>query len=821
MEHEELHEDKEQIQPVEDSMHTGSAGDVGDETAASSSSAILARLQARFGLGDAALAQETALEVVRNALKDADWQVRTAAARRLGEMGSQADVALLVTVLQHDECSEARAASARALGSIQTSIAEEPLLTAFAQDDDDVREAVVMALGALGSRLSAQAIQILAESFHEEQNEDVRAAIISTLGNCGEQTPQEVVSVAFHDPDWLVREAAVIAMGKQKERADLTALEGMLNDEVQPVCDAAANALNKVVTETRLASDQRTEKDEEPSGGGTAGAAPPTVIGEVRTITSTDTPDSPLAAPAPSMKRGMVGSSGDARFLMLEPPDIEQFYPVVTQAFDDQWVPDNLLQAMLSGKTSYQAIQPYLSYLVRTEYMRSLITSEKLIINRVFIYNNPALYRDILPGQAGRTTFKQFLEQGVIVPFLFNESSPVDIPTWISTVPEGFSAWERICQEVQTQCLRFSWDNEQNQDEAKTQLAFKFHQFALTAETLKLEKLASDLGVDPTQQHEFRNQLARVADESSKYYRNNDRHIVRTHLYEQFVTEGRPALRHYDGAKPFAGAIKQFFDVAYNSNLADSLGGNLLTPAGSPTRLILQEWESAVKKMQSIKAQDLIAMLRRDTFQRIQQQLEQYYLRSMGLLSLNDVQELRKTDEWFEYIAALHRLLDAPVLFGQLADEVSAKYVALIQRVSALVGKRNQQMGGALMAPWQPGVEVTVQVGGEKLVLGWGADGVFSDIPAAQDDIHRMAAKMQTRGRGDALCDIRLTITDGRPSSERANLSSSIEVMKGRMSDARMQFEEVLRKLGEEFKRREFSVEQEVSATLNLQPQTA
>lgn len=809
MEHEELHEDKEQVRPIED---------IGNESDVSSSDAILTRLQARFGLGNAALAQETVLEVVHGALGGADWQVRAAAARRLGEIGDQADVALLLIRLQSDEVPAVRAASARALSAIQATVPEGSLLAVFEQDEsDDVREAVVGVLGTRGNHLSQQAIQTLVDAFHEEQNEDVRAAIITSLGNCGEQAPLEVIGIAFHDPAWLVREAAVLAMGEQKERADLTALEEMLNDEVQSVSDAAAHALNQLVTEADLPPElSAQEKGGSPPNGGATGAVSITIPeGEIRPETETP-PD------ASFRQRAMVGTSGNVSFLKLEPPDIENFYPVVTQAFDDQWVPNTLLRAMLSGKTTFQAIQPYLAYLVRSEYMRSLITSEKLIINRVFIYNNPSLYRDILPDQPGREAFKHFLGQGVIVPFLFNETSPVDTPPWINTLPEGFSAWEQICQEVQTQCLRFSWDDEQNQKNAIKQLAFKFHQFALSAEALEMEKLVRDLEVNTAQQRELRKQLERLSDVSRQYYRETDRHVVRTHLYEQFVTEGRASLRHYGSAKPFAGAIKQFLDLAYNSNLADALGGHLLTPADSPTRLVLQEWESVMKNTQPIKATDLITMLRRDAFQHIQQHLEQYYLRSMGLLSLNDVQELRKTDDWFQYIAALRQLLKSPALFSQLAEGVSSRYVALMQRVTALIGERNRRTGGTLMAPWQPGVEVTVQVGGEKLVMAWSADGIFSNVPEEQDEIARMASQVQTSGgRGDALCDVRLTITDGRPSGERASLSSSIEVMKGRMPDARNQFEEVLRKLGEEFKRRENSVDDERSSTLNLQEQAA
>ncbi|MEO8972834.1 MAG: HEAT repeat domain-containing protein, partial [Ktedonobacteraceae bacterium] len=787
MEHEELHQDSEGLISEQDTGNILPERDTDGEAGNVSPEIMLSKLQAQFGLGHAALARETAIEVVRDALNNADWQIRAAAVRRFGEIGGQEEVGLLVTRLEEDESTEVRAAAARALSTTQATVPEAPLMAALKEEEDNVREAAVLALGSLDTRLSQFAIDTLEGMFYGEPDEHTRATIVSVLGRLDERTPLEVLHIAFHDAAWLVRETSVLAMGRQKERADIAALEAMLDDEVPPVCEATVHALNQVVTETRQLYEPPPAKKDEPPRRRSDTWRTTTTPGDT-ILFPADTSDVPQT---PSAKKTMVGTSGNVSFKQLEPSDIENFYPVVAQAFDDQWAPDRLLRAMFAGKTTYQAIEPYLAYLVRTEYIRSLVTSEKLIINRVFMYNNAALYRDILPGQPGREAFKGLLDQGVIVPFLFNETSPVDVPAWISKVNEGFSAWSQVCQEVQTHCLRFSWDSEQNQEEAKNQLALRFQEFAANAEYRDPEKFIHDLQLDPGQVRALRNQLGNVADRSRQYFRENDRHVVRTFLYEQFVTTGPPALRQYDGSKPFAGAIKRLIDLAYNSNLADSLGGHLLTPADSPTRLVLQEWESLMKESKPIDAHQLITMLRRDTFQLLQQTLAQHYLKSMGLLSLGDVQEVRKTDEWLQYIAAQHQLLKEPLRFNELAGDVSSKYIALMQRMTALLKKQNEHVGGTLTAPWEPAVEVTVHVGGEKLSVIWHAGEVSCNVPAGKDEIAEMVKRVQTRSRGDALCDIRLTITDGQRAAagNRADLATSIEVMKGKMSDAQSQFE--------------------------------
>ncbi|HZS77413.1 MAG TPA: HEAT repeat domain-containing protein [Ktedonobacteraceae bacterium] len=792
----------------------------------SSSASILSRIHAQFGLGETRLPNNASLDIIRKALHDNDWEIRARAAFLLGQHGEESDITLLVERLQHDSSAEVRAAAARALGKLEATGAEQTLLQMLDTSEDDVRTAAAQALGDLGPQLSATAIETLEGHFYSELEEDTRAAIISALGECGERTPIQVLETALDDPEWQVREAAALAMAKQQDRAILEALEDHTNDESEVVAKAAAYALNRIVTETALRFsgivDDTEDEDEEPenfttedreSGNGSSDNSGGTVL--------TTEPDRP-----PLTEVEKKGTSGNVQFKKLEPPDLENAAPVVAQAFDDQWIPRKLLHALLSGKISFQEAQRYLEYLVRTEYMRSLITSEKLIINRVFIYNNPVLYRDFLPGHAGREAFKQLLEKGVIIPFLFTETSPDESSDWIKAHHEGFNAWRQVIQEAEAQCLRFSWDNQANQEEAINQLGYRFHEFVLTAEARDVKKFLIDLGIDPKQEAAFLAQLEEMADASRKYRRTEGRHVVRTFLYQQFITEGNPTLRQYDGSKPFAGVIKQLLDLAYNSNLADALGGHLLTPIDSPTRLVLQEWESVLKSRNTITAGQLINMLKRETFQLIQQNLEGLYIRSMGLLSLPDILELRKTDEWQRYNKAMQELLRNPLQFGTLANEVSLSYVQLAQRMTRLIAERNLQHAGRLVLPWTPATRVNIHLGGKELWFTWSQHGISSNIPAHSETelkafTRQFLDEMRMRGtRQDTICDIRLTFTDAQAGPSRARLASSIEVHKGRMPDAREQAEALIRKLAEVLKAQEFFGPQEQTATYNL-PQEA
>jgi HEAT repeat protein len=94
------------------------------------------------------------------ALRDDDWQVRTAAAMALEEIGPRAAVAVpdLVQTLEKDQRAEVRRAAAEALGSIKpTTIEAISALTRATEDQSAyVRWAAAKALSAITERRSRE-----------------------------------------------------------------------------------------------------------------------------------------------------------------------------------------------------------------------------------------------------------------------------------------------------------------------------------------------------------------------------------------------------------------------------------------------------------------------------------------------------------------------------------------------------------------------------------------------------------------------------------------------------------------------------------------
>src|SRR5260370_11845711 len=376
--------------------------------------------------------------------------------------------------------------------------------------DEDVRIAASEALKALREHMSQEAITSLIAHIEDKgEDEDVRATSLSALGELGERTPIAQLERALEDASWLVREAASLAMGKQGDKANVEALEALLTDPSASVCKATAYALGKIWKET-----SKHLSDDMPKGSETKkDVSTPAPI--IKGISTPHGPD-PLVdtKKADEAKETRTFVNGNVTFDGLEPEDfviddIERVkVPVIVQALDNQWITLRLGKAMFQGKLSYKDVEAYLEGLVRTEYIRALINGEQVVINRAFLYNNSVLFEDYLREGSTRSVFKQFLQEGTIVPFLLYERSPNQRPVF-GTNREGFTAWEQICEEVHMQCMRFSWDDERHKT-ALDQFTARYHSFLTSIETgtaRNIKNLPQDLGLPPTTNSPFRKLL--------------------------------------------------------------------------------------------------------------------------------------------------------------------------------------------------------------------------------------------------------------------------------------------------------------------------
>lgn len=475
--------------------------------------------------------------------------------------------------------------------------------------------------------------------------------------------------------------------------------------------------------------------------------------------------------------------SEDIELERLEPSDLASV-PIVVQALDNQWVPRSLWQRILQKGQLTDSLEKQRKKLVRAEYTRALVNGKQVVLNRAYIYNSHAMFQDYLQKGQRREAFKALLEEGIIVPYLYREKKLAEPPPF-GLAPRGFPAWQRLSQEVRMRCVRLSWDDELNTRYTHDLLARRFHNFALTAATGDLDTYIQDLGSDPDAKSGLRNRLLDMARMCLEFM-GQGRLVTRNDLYQAFVTAGdNPAERRYDVTRPFAGEIKELLDLAYNSYLADALGGSLLTPLDSLSRTALQEWQQAGRQPE-ITSDELVNLLQQSTFGLVQGGL---YLKSMDVLSLPDVREVRRTDEWIAYIESLEALRGTPFQFtdGSVV-RVYQNYLKLAEKMTDLVIQQSGRPRTELTARWAPVIELVIDVAGAVLSVTWTSEGQRYQFSG------EVALSVAAQA---APVAVRLVIRDMARKRAQAHLATSIDFMKYRMRDARQQWADIQRRVRE------------------------
>ena len=206
-------------------------------------------------------APETAALLVR-VLRDPESGVQEDAARALGRLGVSSEQAIdALAQALGDRRGDVRAAAAEALGRLGPAAqAAVPALLGALRDRRNslVRAMAAEALAQVGAR-SAEAIDGLVSALRDP-NGDVRVAAIQALIRLAPADGSVVSRLAEAlegDRDWLARVRAAEALGKLG-RAPMPALEKALQDDVEDVRQAAAQALEQI--RTRLNSDGDAEQ---------------------------------------------------------------------------------------------------------------------------------------------------------------------------------------------------------------------------------------------------------------------------------------------------------------------------------------------------------------------------------------------------------------------------------------------------------------------------------------------------------------------------------------------------------------------------------
>lgn len=214
-------------------------------SARSAAGRALRAISPRWALESAARSQ---LPQLLELLSAESADVRRAAAVTLGQLADPRAVeALRGRLLAADEVGAVRVAAARALAGLPGDEVVAALNAAMTDPDPELREAVVVLLGARRPAPTDALLAALADDAPK-----VRASAISALRYTRDGRVGPAVVPLVADPDPRVRAAAVIAIGDLRDPSFLDSLYGALDDPVRHVREEAVASLARIAAPESL-----------------------------------------------------------------------------------------------------------------------------------------------------------------------------------------------------------------------------------------------------------------------------------------------------------------------------------------------------------------------------------------------------------------------------------------------------------------------------------------------------------------------------------------------------------------------------------------
>jgi len=171
-------------------------------------------------------------------------QERSEAALGLGYIGNAQAIPALTDALSRDQNVSVRKYAAEALGLIGTGQVIDPLLNTISTNQPlPVQAAAVESLGMVRTKSAHAAILELLKS----KNRDIRASAVTALAHEGSEDAYSVIRPLLDDPDVVVIERSVWALGELRSALAVRALSDiLLNSTTIKVREQSALALGRI-----------------------------------------------------------------------------------------------------------------------------------------------------------------------------------------------------------------------------------------------------------------------------------------------------------------------------------------------------------------------------------------------------------------------------------------------------------------------------------------------------------------------------------------------------------------------------------------------
>lgn len=423
---------------------------------------------------------------------------------------------------------------------------------------------------------------------------------------------------------------------------------------------------------------------------------------------------------------------------IITPVDLTDPVTTYPQCIDNQAVPREIFNKIANNPETlnleklldaavHKQMGPEVSELwefQKREYNRSLLFSRKMVLNRIAFWNNPVIISAILSkdldGLIG------LLNQEAILPYLFRENSFDQLPKDFGVVDRGEEAMKTLVAHLdEVTCVRLSADDEENHR--------KTGGFAMRFRSELSNAMRTD---DPRSIHK---RIARVLTRNS-----NTRHDItllidklgelavfmqsgnnnRDQIYQHFIVRpGTNPAQGYYRDDPFTFELKQWIDLAYNSNLPDILSILTFTPQDFPTPVdlditwSLNAFNAATNiQMDPASLQDICdrAMNRRvweayDVFQKN----AQIMIPDPHQLSNSDLLVIRSWDEWH----SMMNTLDSYLMNPEFDDDLLQTYTDFNLKLAEYYQRTHSEIVGRQIDKYIPVVSILYRFG--KWYMGY------------------------------------------------------------------------------------------------------
>lgn len=358
-------------------------------------------------------------------------------------------------------------------------------------------------------------------------------------------------------------------------------------------------------------------------------------------------------------RRRYTSPQGRAVFRPITAADLHQ-NAVAASCLDDQYIDRRTL---LSKSFGFR--QDYTKCVLQ-EFAKCLLSAEQVVVNRTYLQNTEVM-RHLAPldDASDDTAIVRLIDDGAIIPYLYSDDDPTLQASVASRAlnADAVSAWNRVCERTEPQCLRLSWNNSTDAELRTDRLANRFSR--------RLEELA-EVG-RPDILRELTHQHSDAAVEAFGGYLRGvllpiarDR-PTRRQLYDELILRrgSNVADTEIDVTKPFACEIKQLIDLVYNANMAGALGINSVTPSRSVSADLLADAGLQPENGRTVST-DLAAAVAALALKMQREHYDESTSPILGDLSVEEVARIRDHSVWRRYVRSV---ADLNNIDGSLDDD--------------------------------------------------------------------------------------------------------------------------------------------------------